>query len=155
MLPPLSKKLALSDRPRRHVLDPAAPDALWAEIALADAENRGKRLAVRHYIDNHVRRRPAGGLGEDVGDAMQVLVVDHLVDAALFPMTQLGQRHELAAASLDLDSLQFGGAAAEFDRHAQLDPQRVALGVALHQAGRASLQRRLQRAGDLLSGDAV
>ena len=118
----------------------------------------GCRAGVRsvgQHVDHHVGRRPAGGLGKHVGHALEILVVDHLVDAGRLPSAQFGQRNQLAAAALDLHLRQVGRAGPPLDGHPQLDPQRIALGVAPHHADRAALQHRLKRGGDLLGGDAA
>ena len=65
---------------------------------IAVAERRLR--PVGQHVDDHVGRRAAGGLGEHVGHALQVLVVDHLVDAGRLPAAQFGQRNQLAGCCL-------------------------------------------------------
>ena len=75
------------------------------------------------HVHHHVGRRPAGGFGEHIGHALQILVVDHLIDAGRLPSSKLGQRNQLAAVALDLDLRQIGRTGPLGFGHAQLDPQ--------------------------------
>ena len=61
-------------------------------------------VSIGQDIDDHVGRRAAGRLGEHIGHALQVLVVDHLVAREPCPIAQFGQRDELPGAALDLDA---------------------------------------------------
>ena len=106
---------------------------------------------VGQHVHDHVGRRPTGGLGKHIGHALQVLVVDHLVDAGRLPSAQLGQRNQLTGAAFDVNLRQIGRAGPPIDGKPQLDAQRIALGLAPHQPDRAASQQRLQRAGDLLA----
>ena len=101
----------------------------------------GLRL-VGKDVHHDVGRRAAGSFGKDIGHALEILVVDHLINPCRFPLPQFGQGNKLAGAAFHVDLRQVRRAGAAIDGKPQFDAQRVALGLAPHQAHRAAIQER-------------